>query len=87
MLSSSGGVACGNLGKYLPALLSSIEGSQGNSKQQYLLLQALNEVVTTVASRKAKDKAAGFTDGMILVLCPLSFHLISVYLWLYVPAG
>eukprot|EP00878_Enallax_costatus_P020279 GHUV01021430.1.p1 GENE.GHUV01021430.1~~GHUV01021430.1.p1 ORF type:complete len:419 (+),score=184.03 GHUV01021430.1:842-2098(+) len=60
-----GGVACGNLGKYLPALLSSIEGSQGNSKQQYLLLQALNEVVTTVAARLAKDKAASFTDAQL----------------------
>jgi cullin-associated NEDD8-dissociated protein 1 len=58
-----GGVACGNLGKYLPALLSSIEQAGGNSKQQYLLLQALNEVVTTVSSRKSKDKDAGLSSG------------------------
>jgi hypothetical protein len=34
-----GGVACGNLGRFLPALLQSIEGAGGQSKQQYLLLQ------------------------------------------------
>lgn len=53
-----GGVACGNLAKYLPTLLNSIQGSSSNSKQQYLLLQALNEVVTTVASRRAKGSTA-----------------------------
>lgn len=58
-----GGVACGNLGKYLPALLSSIEAAGGQSKQQYLLLQALNEVVTTVGARRAGDKEAGLTSG------------------------
>jgi cullin-associated NEDD8-dissociated protein 1 len=34
-----GGVACGNLGCFLPALLQSIEAAGGRSKQQYLLLQ------------------------------------------------
>uniref|UniRef100_A0A383VAE3 TATA-binding protein interacting (TIP20) domain-containing protein n=1 Tax=Tetradesmus obliquus TaxID=3088 RepID=A0A383VAE3_TETOB len=60
-----GGVACGNLGRFLPALLQSIEGASGQSKQQYLLLQALNEVVTTVSARKAADTRAGFTEAQV----------------------
>ncbi|KAF6251732.1 armadillo-type protein [Scenedesmus sp. NREL 46B-D3] len=60
-----GGVACGNLGRFLPALLQSIEGAGGQSKQQYLLLQALNEVVTTVGARKAADTRAGFNEAQV----------------------
>ncbi|KAF8067210.1 CAND1 [Scenedesmus sp. PABB004] len=64
-----GGVACGNLAAYLPGLLSSIGAAGGNSKQQYLLLQALSEVVASVGARAGKAKAGaadvGFTPAQL----------------------
>lgn len=47
---AAGGVACGNLPHYLPSLLSLIGGAQGDPKRQYLLLQALGEVIATISA-------------------------------------
>jgi hypothetical protein len=44
-----GGVTCGALPRYLPSLLQRIAAAAAAPKQQYLLLQALAEVVSTAA--------------------------------------
>lgn len=43
-----GGVAIGNLSAYLPFILNQIQSQAENPKQQYLLLHALNEVITSL---------------------------------------
>lgn len=43
-----GGVAIGNLSTYLPFILRQIQNQAENPKQQYLLLRALNEVITSL---------------------------------------
>lgn len=59
-----GGVTYGCLGTALPSLLASISGATGNAKQQYLLLQALGEVVATLVPRgAARSAGAGLSDG------------------------
>uniref|UniRef100_A0A7S3QNX2 TATA-binding protein interacting (TIP20) domain-containing protein n=1 Tax=Dunaliella tertiolecta TaxID=3047 RepID=A0A7S3QNX2_DUNTE len=47
-----GGVACGNLGKFMPSLIRQISSAAKSSpKQQYLLLTALSEVITTCSEQ------------------------------------
>ena len=43
-----GGVAVGALSVYLPLLLAAVAGRAGAPKEQYLLLRALNEVITSL---------------------------------------
>jgi hypothetical protein len=45
-----GGITCGALPRYLPSLLQRISAAAQQPKQQYLLLQALSEVVSTAAA-------------------------------------
>ncbi|MEW5303601.1 MAG: hypothetical protein WDW36_006278 [Sanguina aurantia] len=45
-----GAVACGNLPHFLPSLLTRIAETQGTPKQQYLLLQSLTEVISTITA-------------------------------------
>ena len=48
-----GGVATGNLSKYLPFLLNQIEESKTTTpKLQYLMLKSLNEVLRTVGVQR-----------------------------------
>ncbi|KXZ56874.1 hypothetical protein GPECTOR_1g789 [Gonium pectorale] len=45
-----GGIARGNLAHFMPGLVGQIAAAAGHPKQQYLLLQALNDVISTLAS-------------------------------------
>ncbi|KAG2450178.1 hypothetical protein HYH02_000280 [Chlamydomonas schloesseri] len=53
-----GGVTRGNLRHFMPGLLAQIGGAAAAPKQQYLLLQALNDVITTLAAPSGAAKAA-----------------------------
>ncbi|GLI69131.1 hypothetical protein VaNZ11_013686 [Volvox africanus] len=53
-----GGITRGNLGQFMPGLVAQISASAGQPKQQYLLLQALNDVISTLASPAGASKAA-----------------------------
>jgi hypothetical protein len=57
-----GGLTCGNLGSYLPSLLQQV-GAAGTPKQQYLLLQALNEAVATISSSSAEGGQLTLSQG------------------------
>lgn len=64
-----GAITCGALQHYLPPLLQLIAASQTNPKRQYLLLQALNEVIVTNTS--SAGSAAAFSKDQqesVLVL-------------------
>ncbi|KAI8473659.1 MAG: armadillo-type protein [Monoraphidium minutum] len=58
-----GGLACGDLERSLPALCALIEAAAGEPARQYLLLQALNEVLSTLAAPSDADDAAGRRTG------------------------
>ncbi|GIL73243.1 hypothetical protein Vretimale_4847 [Volvox reticuliferus] len=53
-----GGITRGNLSHFMPGLVAQISSSAGQPKQQYLLLQALNDVISTLASPAGASKAA-----------------------------
>jgi hypothetical protein len=57
-----GGLTCGNLGSYLPSLLQQVAAA-GTPKQQYLLLQALNEAVATISSSSAEGGQLTLSQG------------------------
>eukprot|EP00195_Chlamydomonas_chlamydogama_P007020 CAMPEP_0202892974 /NCGR_PEP_ID=MMETSP1392-20130828/2632_1 /ASSEMBLY_ACC=CAM_ASM_000868 /TAXON_ID=225041 /ORGANISM="Chlamydomonas chlamydogama, Strain SAG 11-48b" /LENGTH=1235 /DNA_ID=CAMNT_0049577131 /DNA_START=157 /DNA_END=3864 /DNA_ORIENTATION=- len=65
-----GGLACGNLPHYMPSLLRQISSTQGAPKQQYLLLQALSEVITTIAvvGQAKIDLSASDTEQVLTLL-------------------
>lgn len=66
-----GGLTCGNLSKYLPDLMQQVVGA-GSSKQQYLLLQALNEVVSTISSSGADGGPLTLSPGQARPHSPLT---------------
>lgn len=53
----------GNVSHYLPPLLSQVAAAQSQPKHQYLLLQALNEVITTVATGKGGHSRGALSQG------------------------
>lgn len=63
-----GGVTCGALPKYLPSLLQRISGAASSPKQQYLLLQALSEVVSTAAAPESSLQISAADVSSILQL-------------------
>ena len=54
-----GAVSVGNLPLYLPRLLQQIATELHNPKQEYILLQALSEVIKSVRDKPGLDIAAG----------------------------
>ena len=60
-----GGITSGHLAKYLPSLLQQVRATAGNPKQQYLLLQALNEVVVNITS-----SSSGGSEQQAVALSP-----------------
>ena len=70
-----GGVAVGALSVYLPPLLAAVAGRAGAPKEQYLLLRALNEVITSLlalADGGAKLQAAA--GDQVRVIYPPPSH-------------
>ncbi|KAG2500009.1 hypothetical protein HYH03_002291 [Edaphochlamys debaryana] len=59
-----GGVTRGNLRHFLPGLVAQIGAAAGQPKQQYLLLQALNDVISTLASPSGAAQAAELGPDM-----------------------
>ncbi|GAX78344.1 hypothetical protein CEUSTIGMA_g5786.t1 [Chlamydomonas eustigma] len=63
-----GGIVCGNVQKYLPSLLSAISASAGTPKRQYLLVQALGEVLGSGSSNSATISSGDLTQVLQLLL-------------------
>ena len=63
-----GGITCGNVPKYLPGLLSLIQASSGASKKQYLLLQALGDVIHTLSHSREGALSSGDQQGVMTLL-------------------
>ncbi|GFR41083.1 hypothetical protein Agub_g1723, partial [Astrephomene gubernaculifera] len=72
-----GGVTRGNLPHFLPGLVAQIGAAAGQPKQQYLLLQALNDVISTLASPSAGAKAAELGQDMADQVLSLLFGAVE----------
>ncbi|GIL42737.1 hypothetical protein Vafri_669 [Volvox africanus] len=69
-----GGITRGNLGHFMPGLVAQISSSAGQPKQQYLLLQALNDVISTLASPAGASKATELGPEMADQVLSLLFN-------------
>jgi cullin-associated NEDD8-dissociated protein 1 len=68
-----GGVAAGNLAAFLPLVLQHVRAQAASPKQQYQLLRALNEVITTVARKTASKQQSPMSVEQVRVVV-LVFH-------------
>lgn len=78
-----GGVTCGNLHAFLPSLLQKISAAAASPKEQYLLLQALNEVLVTITTvgQSSIDLSEG-KGGDVDCACLCLYMHCNIHVWL-----